>query len=88
LLTISTSLRMQFKAAARTKLVAPLLSCASNARTTPSGFDMMDECVSVSRTCVLHGDALLLGKSCTTALATISPTLSRFVELGQWETLS
>jgi hypothetical protein len=50
---------MQFKAAARTKLVAPLLSCASNARTTASGFDMMDECVSVSRTCVLHGDAFL-----------------------------
>jgi hypothetical protein len=65
LLTISTSLRMQFKAAARTKLVAPLLSCASNARTTASGFDMMDECVSVSRTCVLHGDAFLWGKSCT-----------------------
>jgi hypothetical protein len=43
---------MQFKAAARTKLVAPLLSSASNARTTASGFDMMDESVSVSRTCV------------------------------------
>jgi hypothetical protein len=51
LLTISTSLRMQFKAAALT-------------------------------TCVLHGDAFLLGKSCTTALAAISLTLSPFVELG------
>jgi hypothetical protein len=49
---------MQFKAAARTKLVAPLLSCASNARTTASGFDMMDECVSVSRTCVFLGEKL------------------------------
>ena len=49
-----------FLAHADTKLVAPLLSCASNARTTASGFDMMDKCVSVSRTCVLHGDAFLL----------------------------
>ena len=49
-----------FFAHADTKLVAPLLSCASNARTTASGFDMMDECVSVSRTCVLRGDAFLL----------------------------